>query len=71
MKTTAVFCTGPEADIDRFGEEIPVWQVWDGDNDGEATGWSMTAYTLIDAQDAARRRAEQLHLPLEMDASPA
>lgn len=35
MKTAAVYCTGPEADIDRYGEEIPVWNVWDGDEDGE------------------------------------
>lgn len=69
--TVAVYCTGPEADTDRFGEEIPVWHVWDGDNDGEDTGWSAMCYSLMDAQDTARRRAEQLRLPLEMDAIPA
>lgn len=71
MKATAIYCDGPEADIDRDGEEIPVWHVWAGDDDAEQIGPSHTFHSRDAAREYARRTAAARRLELVDESMPA
>ena len=66
-----VFCEGPEPDQDPEGEEIPVWHVFIGDEDGEPVGKVYKCHSFGGAEALAQRMAKDRHLELIHEAMPA
>lgn len=71
MKTTAIYCDGPQSDIDYNGEEIPVWIVFPGDDDGCETGPSETFYSAESAVSRALEWARSLRVEPVIECTPA
>ena len=67
----AVFFDGPQSDRDPEGEEIPAWVVYVGDSDAEPTGTIYTLHHYQSAELLAWHMAQDRHLDLIHEASPA
>ena len=66
-----VYFDGPEPDRDREGEEIPVWQVYIGDEEAEPVGTIYHVYNFKRAQALAERMANDRRLELINEAATA
>ena len=67
----AVFFDGPMPDRDQDGEEIPAWVVYVGDSDAEPTGTIYTLHHFKSAELLAWHMAQDRHLDLIHEATPA
>jgi len=67
----AVFFDGPHPDVNRDGDEIPVWQVYIGDQDAEPTATFYNVHSFKTAATLAQRMASDRRLELINEASPA
>lgn len=63
QKSVAVFCDGPQSDVDREGDEIPIWFVYIGDEDAEPVG---TVYRFHNCQ-AAKRLAGKMSIDRRLE----
>ena len=70
-KAVCVHCDGPFPDIDREGEEIPVWFVCCEDEDGNEVGKVYRCSTYAGAVGLADKMALDRNLELVMEASRA
>jgi hypothetical protein len=66
-----VFFDGPEADQDAEGEEIPVYAVYVGNEDGEPTGKVYRVHSFKSALALARLMSTDRRLELVQDAVAA
>lgn len=67
----AVFFDGPQSDQNRDGDEIPVWSVYVGDEDGIPVDSVYRCLSFSAAQQLAHRIAEDRGLELIAEAMPA
>ena len=67
----AVYFDGPQSDRDQDGEEIPAWVVYVGDSDAEPTGTIYTLHHFKSAELLAWHMAQDRHLDLIHEATPA
>lgn len=66
-----VYVEGPEATRDHHGEEIPVWHVYIGDEEGYPKGTIYQCLAYHAAMDLSRRMARDRKMELVNDAIPA
>jgi hypothetical protein len=67
----AIYFDGPQSDRDWEGEEIPVWCVFLGDDDGNALGKVYWCHDFKVAQTLANRMAHDRRLELINEATAA
>jgi hypothetical protein len=70
-RPACVLVDGPYSDTDRDGEEVPVWSVCLGDEDGEPVGTVYTCYTHKRATDLGASMSRDRRLELIDESSPA
>ena len=63
-----VFLDGPQSDVDDEGEEIPVWVVYVGNDDGDPVGTVYRLHHFKSAELLAYRMAEDRDLELIYEA---
>jgi hypothetical protein len=66
-----VFFDGPQPDRNREGDEIPVWSVFVGDDEGIPVGRVYHVYSFTKAQALAQAMAKDRNLELITEAMPA
>ncbi len=67
----AVFFDGPQSYRNHDGDEIPVWTVYVGDDEGIPVDQVYTCLSFGTAERLARRIADDRRLELITDAMPA
>ncbi len=67
----AVFFDGPQSDRNHDGDEIPVWTVYVGDEEGIPVDQVYTCLSFGTAERLAQRIAEDRRIELITDAMPA
>ena len=65
-----IFLDGPQSDLDPEGEEIPVWVVYVGNDDGDPIGTVYRLHNFKSAELLAYRMAEDRNLELIHEAMP-
>ena len=65
-----IFLDGPQSDVDDEGEEIPVWVVYVGNDDGDPIGTVYRLHNFKSAELLAYRMAEDRNLELIHEAMP-
>ena len=65
-----IFLDGPQPDVDDEGEEIPVWVVYVGNDDGDPIGTVYRLHNFKSAELLAYRMAEDRNLELIHEAMP-
>ena len=65
-----IFFDGPQADVDSEGEEIPVWTVFVGNDNGDPVGTVYRLHHYKSAGLLAYRMAEDRNLELIHEAMP-
>lgn len=68
-KSLAVFFDGPQSDIDRDGEEIPMWVVYVGDDDANPIGTVYHFHNFDSARGLADKMSRDRRLELVCEAS--
>jgi hypothetical protein len=66
-----VFFDGPQPDRNREGDEIPVWSVFVGDDEGVPMSRIYRVYSFTKAEALAQAMAKDRQLELITDAMPA
>ena len=66
-----VFFRGPESVQNRDGDEIPVWYVYVGDDQGEAVGRVYRTYEFAKAEALANKMSHDRKLELIAEANEA
>ena len=66
-----VFFDGPQPDRNHAGDEIPVWTVFVGDDDGIPVDQVYTCLSFGTAERLAQRIADDRGIDLISDAMPA
>lgn len=64
----AVYCDGPFPDQDSSGDEVPVWNVMIGDENGDPIGDEFTCWDYDGAIATARKLATKHKLELVNEA---
>ena len=65
-----IFLDGPQPDVDDEGEEIPVWVVYVGNDDGDPVGTVYRLHHFKSAELLACRMAEDRDLEIIHEALP-
>ena len=65
-----IFFDGPQSETNRDGDEIPVWQVYVGDEDAEAVETVYKCQTSARAEELAKRISHDRKLELVHEATP-
>ena len=65
-----IFLDGPQSDVDDEGEEIPVWTVFVGNDNGDPVGTVYRLHHFKSAELLANRMAEDRNLELIHEAMP-
>ena len=66
-----VFFDGPQPSQNADGDEIPVWLVYEGDEEAEPVGTVYTCHNFKAADSLARRMANDRRLELIYEATTA
>jgi hypothetical protein len=70
-KAVCVLFDGPEPDVNRDGDEVPVWTVCAADEDGDPIGTVYSIYSFSRAEALAQKMADDRRLEYVCDASRA
>jgi hypothetical protein len=65
-----IFFYGPQPDVDSEGEEIPVWTVYVGNDDGDPVSTVYHCHKFKSAEGLAKRMARDRRLELINEATP-
>ncbi len=65
MTTATNIMVWDESEQDRYGDEVHIWFVQLGDDDGEPIGYAYKLYSQSNAEVMARTVARKYPLPIE------